>query len=424
MHRNAFGCALLLGALLGAGQPLAAEPAGPQQADSPARSAAPLNEAEVIRLARERAPARAFASATEALAEARERNAGRLANPRLSWQREAFPGGAGSVQDVFEAGLTLDLAGRRTRRALAASESAWARAEGSLLRADAVLEALLAYYEVVAGERRVALREQAEASLEEAARVLARREEAGAASGYERARLVVAGELARSRAAEARGELAAARVRLGALLGVDAEGLRVAADDAALALAALPSAAELAESADARALSRNLRAAEERAAEAEEHAAWTWLPAFELSGGATIERAESTRYGYVVGVSLSVPLLFLDSARPLRAEAEAQRAVARARSEMLARTLRGQAGAAHAAYEAARAELARFEGATAEPVALLLRAAESGYREGERSIVELLDAQRARTEVEERRLALWIAAKRAQAHARAAGGVL
>jgi len=54
----------------------------------------------------------------------------------------------------------------------------------------------------------------------------------------------------------------------------------------------------------------------------------------------------------------------------------------------------------------------------------LVRAAESGYREGERSVLELLDAERARAEVEGRRLDLSLAEKRADIVLRAARGEL
>jgi outer membrane protein TolC len=76
------------------------------------------------------------------------------------------------------------------------------------------------------------------------------------------------------------------------------------------------------------------------------------------------------------------------------------------------------------AYTTAQVELERFERATSKQVEALLTAAQSGYREGERSIVELLDAQRTVIEVEERRLTLLLQAKQAEARVRAAAGVL
>jgi len=127
-------------------------------------------------------------------------------------------------------------------------------------------------------------------------------------------------------------------------------------------------------------------------------------------------------YGYVVGVSLSIPIF--DHGQAQRAQAEAQRALAMARSEALTRTIDADVQSALATFRTARAELTRFESRTSGQVEALLAAARSGYREGERTIVELLDAQRAQTDVAERRLSLLGTAKRAEARLRAATGDL
>jgi hypothetical protein len=74
--------------------------------------------------------------------------------------------------------------------------------------------------------------------------------------------------------------------------------------------------------------------------------------------------------------------------------------------------------------ERARLERARFEQATRERISSLERAADSAYREGRQTIIELLDAQRMRTAIEERGLALRLQAKRAELDLRAAGDEL
>ena len=63
---------------------------------------------------------------------------------------------------------------------------------------------------------------------------------------------------------------------------------------------------------------------------------------------------------------------------------------------------------------AARQEALRFAETTANRIELLERAAQSGYREGALSIVELLDAQKTRTHLEMRQLALALAVKEAE----------
>ena len=127
-------------------------------------------------------------------------------------------------------------------------------------------------------------------------------------------------------------------------------------------------------------------------------------------------------YGYIVGVSIDLPLF--DRGQALRAEARAQRSLAQARSEALARAIDSDITGARATFRSARQELERFESQTSSQVERMLTAAQSGYREGARSIVELVDAQRAQAEVAERRLCLLGAAKRAEARLRAAAGDL
>lgn len=391
---------------------------GKTQPVNAATEQAPLSEADVIRLARSRAPGAAVARATDELAEARTRTAGLFPNPALHWSREAVTTGPVQGQgseDQFAASIPIDVARTLTTRALVASEGAWLRAEASLSRRDAVLEAVLAYYDVVFAERRVDVLSRGVSNLEEAARVLTRREAAGTASGYESTRLSIASELSRSHLAEARGALESTRARLGALVGMRPETLRVAS---ALELPTAPRKVAATSTVE------RARESQQLAAKAADRAAWAWLPTLELSGG--VLRASNLGaddgYGYVLGVSLGIPLF--DRGQAQRRQAHAQRALASARVDALRRTLDAEAQSALATYRTAHQELSRFEAQTSDQVESLLAAAQSGYREGERTIVELLDAQRAQTEVAERRLSLLATAKRAEARLRAATGDL
>jgi outer membrane protein, heavy metal efflux system len=392
-----------------------------QAVEAPATAArAALREADVIRMARSRSPAGAVASATDELAAARTRTAGAFPNPSLTWVRETVETGPVGLQDVLTAGLPIDVARPLATRALVGSQGAWMRAEASLARTDAVLEAVLAYHDVILATRRVEVLSQSVAHLEEAARVLAHREAAGAASGYESTRLSIASELGRSHLAEARGGLASARARLAGLLGVEAESLRVSTS---MTLISASEAAALARGGGtSRQAVRYARESQRLAGEARDRASWAWLPTLELGGGLKRVSDLGGGYGYTVGVSLSIPIF--DHGQSLRAEAQAQQALSTARSEALARTLSAELQSALATFRAARQELERFESRTSGQVEALLTAAHSGYREGTRSILELLDAQRAQTEVTERRLRLLGTAKRAEATLRAAAGDL
>lgn len=389
-------------------------------AAEPAAGGRHLSEADVIAMARTQSPASAVADATDALADARRRTAGRFANPRVDWSRETIESGPVGLQDIVTATLPIDIARPLTARSLAASQSAWMRTEASLTRTDAVLDALIAYYDLVLAHRAVQVLEHSVANLEEAARVLARREAAGTASGYESTRLSIARELRASQLAQARGDRETAEARLAGLLGVEPGPLRVATS--------LPLLSERDEAALTKTLGASrealtqARAAERLADKARDRAAWTWLPTVELGTGMKHVSDLGGGYGYVVGVALDIPIF--DRGQALRAEAEASRALSAARTEALQRTISTEVRAAHATFRAARQELERFEAKTTGQVETLLTAAQSGYREGEHSVVELLDAQQTQVDVAKRRLDLLGAAKRAEARLRAAAGDL
>lgn len=394
-----------------------------QEAETPASQR--LSEADVVRLARSCSPAARVASATDEFAEARTRTAGLLPNPVLSWERETVatgPTGGRGSQDILTASLPIDVPRLLTTRSLVASETAWMHAESALERTDGILEAVLGYYDVVLAERRAEVLSRAVANLAEAARVLARREAAGSASGYESTRLSIASELSRSHLAEAHGALEAAKARLAALLDIPPESLRVSTGLDLMATSA--AAALVQEGSGSRDAVRRARDSLRFAGEAEDRADWTWIPALEIGGG--MKRANNVGtdngYGYVLGVSLSMPLF--DHGQAQRQQSEAQSFLATARSEALTRTIGAELESALATYRAAREELSRFDTRTSGQVEALLTAARSGYREGERTIVELLDAQTAQTDVAERRLRLLGTAKQAEARLRAAAGEL
>ena len=102
--------------------------------------------------------------------------------------------------------------------------------------------------------------------------------------------------------------------------------------------------------------------------------------------------------------------------RPLRGRgAEARGRGARAGA-------RGGVRAAHAPLLGLTAERARFAGATDAAREVLATAAAAGYRDGERTLLELIDARRAVLENAERRLALDLAVRLAEVRLRGATG--
>lgn len=386
-------------------------------------AAGTITEDDVVRLARERDPRAALAREDVAVAEAEELRASLYPDPSLAWSREHLPGAGADAgrEDTFQLSVPIDVSGRRAAgRALARSEVAGAQAMAARARSEAVAAALLAFYDALAAERRAEIAGQAVTRLDEAARVLGRRHEQGAASGYERTRLELEAELARSDLRQAEARARTARAQLALVLGLDAGQLVLGGSLETSAPGAAPPATsdELPKSRWSSLLDRSVA----EAGDARAHARRAWIPLVSLSGGLRVADAGEARYGYVAGISMDLP--FFSRGRDARAEARARERLALARAHAAEQTARRELLGAQQELTAAREELGRFAEATHERLALLERAAESGYREGERSLVELLDAQRARTAVDLRRLDLELAARRAEIALRAARGEL
>jgi cobalt-zinc-cadmium efflux system outer membrane protein len=389
----------------------------------PAHAQPRWSEADVVRLAQQRAPEALLAAATVALAEAQARVTGTYPDPALAWEREALLGNGAARQDIVRAIVPVDPSRqRRVQRLLAQSRSAAVRAEAAEMRAEAIAQAVRMFHAALAAAQRAELLQQAVTDLDEAARVLARREEAGLASGYERDRLELEAELARSRASEARAEQQARHLALALLLAADP----AAAPAPAPALPPAPPPAPPAplDTLVAQALAARLAMVEARRAASAAGAAaatgWSWLPRIELSAGAQIAREEETRHGYVASLSFDVPVF--SRGRALRAEAEGQRRLAAAHLAVIRQRITAEVSEARLRLVASQEELARFEQAVGQRVELLGSAAASGYREGQRTILELLDAQRIRTEVRLRRLELAYAVRLAELGLRRAVG--
>jgi hypothetical protein len=145
-----------------------------------------------------------------------------------------------------------------------------------------------------------------------------------------------------------------------------------------------------------------------------------WLPTVSVKGGVLRHQAGEASYGYLAGVTVSLPIF--SRGQGVRAEADARLKLARARVSAREREARLEVTRAQVELELAQRELVRFQSATRGRIERLEKAAQSSYREGRRTVLELLDAQRTRSAVQERLLELALAAKRAEIALRAARG--
>lgn len=380
-----------------------------------------LTEAEVIRLVRTSTPLTDVTAAGRARVKAQGLAAGLWRNPTLTWSRETVESGrpTGS-QDIVTAALPLDWARPRAAQAQAQAGALLDLAEMVGRGEQMVLKVLILYHAAVWADQERRLAAQALEVLDEVSRVLAQRLEAGTASGYEVQRLAIERELRRGALAQAHADAEAARAALAVWLGRPGDALQLPHT-----LSLLPDAsvqALLLRPGDRHPVALQFAEATTQAQLAGERSALSWLPTLELVGGVKRVSDLGGGYGYVLGVALDLPLL--DHGQGLRAEAQAAVALAKAQQAQFRRSSEAQLQQWRAEYRVCRQELGRFEAATGGPARALLQAAQSAYREGEQSIVELLDAYRAQAEVAKQRLLLLRRAKRAEVQLRAATGDL
>ncbi len=376
-----------------------------------------LTESKVVELARSHAPGAALGRASLVAADASERGAGLLPNPSVAWQRETL-GDGGPVQDTLQLTVPLAFARPAMDRSLASADAETHRANAELEESAAVGQALAALLELVLAERQIQLLEEELASLREASRVLDARTAAGGGSGYESARLTLEVEAGRSRLVAVRAQAAAVRSRLAVLLDLPNTTFKA---EASLTLRPLPPSEQLVERAVAS--RRHLVHARRSAAAANTargRGGWLWVPDVSLIGGVNAVKEDTTRYGYVAGVVLGLPVF--SRGQDLRARADAQHAMASARATALEREVRAEVAEAHATHEAARLELARFHSATGAHAGVLVQAARSGYREGARTVIELLDAERMYAQVAQAELSIVARGKQAELRLRMATG--
>jgi outer membrane protein, heavy metal efflux system len=248
------------------------------------------------------------------------------------------------------------------------------------------------------------------ARLEQALGVTAKLVEAGEAAGYDRRRLEREVQAARLRAEASEADAARSREILAGWMELPAGELRI---NASLVPAGVPPLETLAAGVDARPDVAALEAqagafdSERRAAER------AWIP--DLTVGAGQKRVEeSGRSDSGLLLSFSVPLPLFDRGRAAAAQARSNADAARAERELrlahARRQLRGTWQQARALREAA--ERAAGDGIAGSRE--LSRIAETAYRGGEASLLELLDAYRAELEAETSALDLALRARMAR----------
>jgi cobalt-zinc-cadmium efflux system outer membrane protein len=349
-----------------------------------------LSESEVLRQLSTENPRIQAARAGVEVVRADVLAAGRLPNPRVTYNREAV---AGVSENMVMVSQTLPVTGRRrfdvnaaTARVAASSQ----RAEDQIRRIRA--DVRLAYTHVWAAQERERELARSRDRLNELAAILGKREAAGDAAGFDRLRAdreVTDVDASRGLAAAQRAQ---AQANLSSFL--TAPGLNaIETVRPGITAPRLPTLDELmgrAETSrgDLVALARDVEAA----GFAEQSAARRVIPEPEVVAGTKTSNALGGDVGSVVSVHVSIPLF--DRAQPERAAAQARGRQARVEADVLRQTIRAQIAAWRAAVVERRAVAERHRATLATGPGEIERIAQVSYEAGERGILELLDAFR------------------------------
>ena len=359
-----------------------------------AQPAVPLiDEATFVAELEAKDPRAAIAAARVAAARADVAAARVRPNPSISIEREEpFVDGTGLPTNYLRLSIPFDISGRRGRQIEAAEAGVRAvSTDATQTKLEIVIQALRVFDDAARARLHVELLTNSRASLVRAVEIARKRGKAGDASGYEiqRFELELAGH--DDDLATAQIDLARARAQLAALTG------RTGGLDASTNLE-LPTTVPALEPLVAKADDRgDLRAAKLRGEAANLRvgaAGRGWVPTPTLTAGAmTVDLGDQSGTGYVAGLAVTFPVF--DRGQGDKARAAADRQLAQAEQRWLERQIPNAVRVAHTTL-VARIEQARtLATGQLDRLDVILVAAETAFREGNASVVELLDAHRA-----------------------------
>lgn len=381
---------------------------------------------ELLKIAREKSPRFAAARSRIETARADIVAAGVLPNPRISYGRYQLASQKntmydGKVQEEYTLEVPVQIAGQRAARVDTAEkrvETTQAEVEADF--AGLARNAWSLFVKLLAGRERETILEQAAQDLNYLRTLVAGREQAGSASRYDVLRMSVEAQSVETQLEGARADLAGTAGELGILLGFpgwkpDAVGnlapIGIAADARHLW--------EEAESANPELVA--IRRAEIAADAGLEQARRERWPTPSLLLGSAFTNRPYGMAGFA-GVSVELPLFDRGQGGMARASAEKQ-AVLLERDMVRAKT-RTELDTAIELLTRRRDSLAKFERAVLGKLPDLKQMAESAYRLGKGSLLELLDASRSRTDIRLTHVELIQAETEAELDALKAAGLL
>jgi len=334
--------------------------------------------------------------------------AGRWPNPRLTVDRESV---AGVTEYLTMVAQPLPITGRRdldvqAASALVSARSSRADDEVRRLRADL----RLAFADLVSAQTRSRDLTAARDRLRELAGLLAKREAAGDAAGFDRLRAEREVLDLETDLGVATTERTRAQATLAGFFDDITDPFQIVAVANAPSTAPLPELDVLLDRANTArgeflALRHEVQAAELFAKASDRRL----IPEPEVVGGTKSSTLAGGDLGTVFTVHATLPLF--DRGRPEQAMAAARRVQAEARAEALRLILRGQVAALREALIQRRASAERYRSQAVSNATEIERIARVSYDAGERGILELLDAHRLAASARVRQAALDLAVR-------------
>jgi outer membrane protein, heavy metal efflux system len=314
------------------------------------------------------------------------------ANPTLSIEREEpYLDGDGTPTNYLRLSVPIDLSGRRGLSIEAAEASVRAAtSDATRTKLERVVAALRVFDDCARARLDVEVLTASRAALVRAVEIARQRGKTGDASGYEVQRFELELEGHDDELASAQIEHRRARRQLAALVGRPGELEATSNLELPISVPALePLLARARDRGDLQAA----RARESSARRRGTAAGRGWIPLPTLTAGAmTADFGDQTGTGYVAGLALTIPIF--DRGQGDRARAAAERHLAEAEARYLDQQIPAAVQIAHATLVARVDQAQRLAAGQLVRLDAILRAAETGFREGKASVVELLDAHR------------------------------
>jgi len=379
-----------------------------------------LTEADVLaRLSPDSPRVRAIRAGTD-IARAEVLSVSRWPNPRVTIDRESV---AGVTEYLTMVAQPLPISGRRRLEVQAASalvDASTTRADDVLRRARADLR--LAYAHLVAAQARELTLTAARDRLRELTAIIATRERAGDAAGFDRLRAERDVSDLDADLSSAATDRARAQAAIAGFFADATDPARIVAAPAPTAgVADMPAidalvVRALAVRGELLALEKEAAAAKFSASAAERRR----IPELEVLAGTKSSTGGGGDIGSVVTVQASIPLF--DRGKPERALADARAKQTEAQADAFRALLRSEITALRAEVVGRRTAAARYRDAAVGGAAEIERVARVSYDAGERGILELLDAYRTGSAARTRQAALDLAARQAEIELEFASG--